>query len=260
MAEQKVYPNFSVDNNPKPNRLLAFPILGLVIKLILLIPVFIEAIFVGLFAIYCILFINWFVILFTGKYWTFAYTLFLNLMRFCGKITLYIYGITDTYPGFALNTKGLFALTIDKPENPNRWFAIPFLGIFARLILLIPYIIFSDVLQRGSGVAMFLSWFVVLFKGRLPESLYEFEKDSIRVSFSATAYMLGLSDKYPSFAMSMNHQTAKILLIIAGALLLWGHGDNNGTQTTQQNSPTHRYQYRQDYTPRAQNPMNYKTY
>lgn len=213
-----MYPQLVVGNNPTPNKLLAFPFFGILIKLILLIPVGIELIFLSIFSAF-VLFICWFVILFTGKYWDFAYRFFLGFMRLDAKISLYIWGIVDRYPGFTFSTNDLFKLDVVKPEEPNRWLAIPFIGIFIRSILAIPYLIFSDVLARGANVAMFLSWFAVLFKSRYPESLYEFEKDTLRVTAASSVYLLGLSDRYPNFTISMNHQTAKILLLIVGAIL-----------------------------------------
>lgn len=230
MAESKIYPHFAVENNKKPNRFYAFPFIGLLAKIIILIPVFIEMLVLG-FVTLIMLFISWFVVLFTGKYWHAAYKFFVGVLILGTKVQLFIYGITDKYPGFTFNTNKILELEITKPEKLNRWFAVPFIGIFVRFILLFPYLIFSDVLDRGSFVAMFLSWFAVLFKGRLPESLYEFEKDTLRVSLASSVYIFGLSDKYPSFNISMNHQTAKILLIIAGTILMastWG--DSSSTQ------------------------------
>jgi hypothetical protein len=183
------------------------------------IPQYIEGFFLGI-AFVILLFINWFVVLFTGEYWDTAYTFFLGVMRFSTKITLFLYGITDKYPGFDLDSNGIFELDIQKPKSPSRWLAIPFIGFFVRLILLIPYYIFTSVMERGAGVGVFISWFAVLFKNLYPESLYEFERDSVRVSLATSTYLSGLSDKYPSFYISMNHKNIKIALIIAGALLV----------------------------------------
>ncbi len=220
MAEKTsdIYPHFVVENNKKPNRLFAFPVIGIIIKIILLIPIFIEMFFLAI-AAGVILVITWFVVLFTKTYWDPAYRFFLGLMRLTAKTKLYLFGLTDTYPGFTLDTNGLFTLDIPKPTHCNPWLAIPLIGFIIRFILLIPYLIFSEVLDRGSGVAMVISWFAVTFKKVFPESLYEFERDTLRVEFAADAYLIGLSDTYPSFAISMNHQTTKILLIIAGAVL-----------------------------------------
>jgi hypothetical protein len=219
MAEKvrKIYPHFTVTNNKKPNRLYAFPLIGFLIKIILLLPIMFEMFFLTLYAFFVYL-ANWFVLSFTGRYWDHAYKLFLGIMKLSGKMQLFLFGITDTYPGFGLDTRGIFELEFAKPERPNPWLAIPLIGLVVRLVLLIPYFIYHAVLERGSQVAMFLSWFAVTFKGRYPDSLYEFERDTTRVGFASSLYVLGLSDKYPSFSISMNHKNVKIGLIIAGAL------------------------------------------
>lgn len=217
-TQTNLYPHLVVENNKKPNRWYAFPLIALMVKLIFLLPVFIELMFLYIFGSF-VLVINWFIILFTGKYWNFAYRYFLGVMRLDGKVRLFIWGITDQYPGFTFTTKGIYTLEIAKPEKPNRLLSFPFVGVLLKVILLIPYLIFSEVMDRGSGIAMIISWFAVLFKKRFPESLYEFEKDSLRVSFATSSYLLSLSDTYPSFSISMNHQTVKILLIIAGSIL-----------------------------------------
>jgi hypothetical protein len=174
-------------------------------------------------------------------------------MKFCIKIYLFLYGITDKYPGFDLDSNGLFELDIKKPTHPNRGFALPLLGIIARIILLIPYIIFNGVLNRGSGVAVLISWFAVLFQSKYPDSLYEFERDSLRVSLATSTYLTGLSDKYPSFYISMDHKNVKIALIIAGVLLTlfsWMSPGNNRHNNT---NPEYNQRYDQSapqwYTP-----------
>ena len=259
MAEEKIYPHIIVENNKKPNRFLAFPLIGIIAKGIILIPVFIEMVFLGFVAFFALI-INWFIISITGQYWDSAYKLFLGIMRLEIKIRLYIWGITDKYPGFTFSTNNLFEFDIPKPANPNRWLATPIIGIIVRFILLIPYLIFADVLDRGSSVAMVISWFAVLFKGKFPESLYEFEKDTLRVSLASSAYMLGLSDKYPSFYISMNHQTVKILLILAGALLAFSNmGDFKQPAASDQS--INRYQYNNsNYNYSPQKNINYNNY
>lgn len=238
----KIYPHFTVANNKKPNRLYAFPFFGLLVKLIMLLPVMIVMCILSIYAFFIYL-ANWFYISFTGKYWEYAYKLFLGLMRLSGKMQLFIFGITDTYPGFGLDTKGLFELNIPKPEKINIWLAIPLVGVFVRIILLIPYFIFNDVLQRGAQVAMVFSWFTVTFKSEFPDSLYEFERDSMRVSFASSTYLLGLVDRYPSFSISMNHKNVKIGLIIVGAILALGNMSNSyGRQTHEMQRNNYQYQ------------------
>ncbi|MEK7571864.1 MAG: DUF4389 domain-containing protein [Patescibacteria group bacterium] len=239
------YPHLVIPPNKKPNRFYAFPFFGLLIKLIILIPVFIESIVLAI-AFPFVLLIAWFVVQFTGKYWDPGYRFFIGVMRFSTKISVFIYGLSDKYPGFSLKTDGHFALDMPKPAHPNKWLAIPILGFIVRFILLVPYQIFSQVLSNGSSLAMIISWFTVLFKKSFPESLYEFEHDTLRVSLAQTAYLVGLSDKYPSFSISMNHQNVKIALIIAGALLT-AYNWNDSLQEDKKTYRNNNYEYQYEY-------------
>ncbi len=219
MSKQNFYPHFEVANNKRPSRVYAFPIFGLLLKVIILLPVSIEYFFLSIAAFFAFA-INSFVILFTGKYWDDAYRFFLALLRFETKISLFIYGLTDKYPGFSLGTDGLFKLDIEKPTHPNRWLNFPVFGPLVKFVILFPYIIFSAVLCNGASIAMIISWFTGTCKKPYPESLYEFESDTLRVGNATSAYLLGLKDNYPSFSISMDHQTEKILLILAGAFMM----------------------------------------
>lgn len=234
----KLYPKLVTKNNSRPNKLYAFPFLGLIIRLVLLLPVGLWM----MLLVFGYLFF-WvtlpFYILFTGKYWNTAFTFIVGYLKLCVKITLFAFGLTDKYPGFRLNDGGLFKLEFEKPQKVNRLMAFPLLGFLLRIILLIPYLIFENVLSHGSYVAVFFSWFIVLFKGKYPESLYEFVHDYIRVSLASTAYITYMSDDYPSFSISMKHQTIKILLIIAGAVLAFSNFSQSSTTPSSQTNHTY---------------------
>lgn len=247
---KSIYPSITIHKNTNPSKFYAIPFVGFFVKIVLLIPIFIEAFILGIvFLIVWI--INSFVILFTGKYWKTAYDLFSGLMQFWVKIYLYVYGLIDKYPGFGLDAEKMFEIQINKPENPNRLFAIPIFGLIARLIMLIPYHIFVQVMSNGSWIAMLVSWFPILVYGKFPEATYEFEKDTVRVFLAAFSYMTGLKDNYPSFSISMNHQTIKILLIIGGTLLTLNNFKNYATNHTkpamyQYNQYNNNYYYNQN--------------
>lgn len=213
----KLYPKFVIKNNQHPSRLFAFPLIGILIKLILLIPVMIVSIFYGIwFAV--LWFVVSFVILFTGKYPDYIYNFFIGFIKFYTKISLYLTNLSDKYPGFGLDDNGMFEMHFEKPKKPSRLLAFPLLGIVIRCILLIPYFIYEYVLQYGTQWSVVFSWFAVLFKGKYPESLYEFNRDFIRVSTAETLYTMYLTDDYPSFHISMEHKNVKILLIVLGSL------------------------------------------
>jgi hypothetical protein len=220
--ESGAYPNFQIKNNVNPSRLLNFPILGPIIKIVLLIPVFL---WMWLLAFGFVFFwiITPFVILFTGRYWDAAYKFNLGYLKLAIKMNAFFYGLTDKYPGFSRSEDGLFTITVNKPEHPNRILAFPLLGIIIRVVLLIPYMIWLQILGQGTNVAYFIATFAILFKKKYPESLYEFVRDDISRGMATNVYTAYLSDTYPSFKISMNHKNVKILLIIAGALLTFAN-------------------------------------
>lgn len=213
-----IYPVFTVKHIQNPNRLYAIPLLGGLFKLVILIPQYIMIFFVVIAFLLVTIFINPFVVLFTGKYWSIAHSLTVSYASLLTKIMLYLFGLTDKYPGFNFRANEDFTLDIPCPQTPNRLFAVPFFGGLARYVLLIPFIIFMTVLEFASGIAMVGSSFVVLFTGKYPESAYELSRDYVRTIISYLMYFFGLSDSYPSFWISMNHKNIKIALIALGAI------------------------------------------
>lgn len=206
----------------------AFPVFGGLLKGITLIPHLVILAFLGMF-VSILSFINSFYVLFNGKYWDENYKLIIKTTHLLLRVYFFWVGFTDKYPGFSLDTKDSFTLEIKKPTRPNRLLAFPIFGGLFRLIILIPYFIYSQILSNGQWIAILSASFFVFFKGRYPESLYEFILDSQRVSLAAGFNMLGLSDRYPSFDISMNHKNVKILLIILGALWFLNNRDNGET-------------------------------
>lgn len=237
-----IYPVLNATSIQNPNRFYAVPLLGILSKIILLIPIYIMLIFVGIWWLIAVMLINPFVILFSGKYWQSAYSINLGLLRMSAKINFYLFGLTNKYPGFNLTINDEYSLDIPYPENPKKIFAIPLIGFIIRIVLLIPYLIFESIISQAAAIGTFLlAWAVVLFKGKYPEGLFELARDSIRVSISTNAYLTGLSDRYPSFYISMNHDKIKIILI-AIAIILNGFNFTTGGSDINQTEPINQFQ------------------
>jgi len=212
------YPTLRAERIEDPNRLWAIPLLGMMVKSILLIPVFIVFTLAGIVWLVLIV-VNSFQVLLTGSYWQAAYNLTRGLMRLNAKIWFYLAGLTDKYPGFGLEIDDRYSLDIEYPEQPNRAFAIPILGSIVRIILLIPFYIYAEIIAYGAILGALISFVPVLFAGRYPETTFELIRDAIRLNAAEFAYLGGLSDRYPSFAISTKHGTAKVVLIVIGGVL-----------------------------------------
>lgn len=214
----RFYPILTIKKIVNPNKFYAFPILGFLVKIIMILPL---ALILVIFSITWVFigFINSFVVTITGKYWPTAYDFNKTFITLTVKVYLFMLGLTDKYPGFNFTIPNDYKLEIPHPQHPDRLLSIPFLGGFIRVFILIPYFIFEQVITNAGYFASLISFAPVLFKGFYPESTFEMARDSIRVNQASTIYLFGLSDKYPSFYISLNHKRIKIFLIIMGILL-----------------------------------------
>jgi len=210
---KRYYPTISSALPQSPNRLWAIPLLGGLIKYIIIIPVAIELYFLYLFN-FILMLINPFSVLVRGKYVNFAYVFNIGLMRLTMKISFFLFGITDKYPGFSFNINDNFSLDIPFPEKPNKVFAIPIFGIIIRTVFLIPFNIFTGVVSMAVVIGGIIASFPVLFTGKYPQIIYELVIDQLRLSQASFAYANGLSDTYPSFYISFKNKIIKIILIL----------------------------------------------
>jgi uncharacterized membrane protein len=103
MESQADYPlSFEVEYPESLSRILNFPILGLIIKFILLIPHLIVVSFLMLVAM-IVLFIAQFAILFTGSFPEGMHRFMIGVGRWSMRVNAYAYALTDKYPPFSLN-------------------------------------------------------------------------------------------------------------------------------------------------------------
>ena len=73
------------------------------------------------------------------------------------------------------------------------------LTVFFRLILAIPHLIWITLWSIGVFFVAILSWFIVLFTGRLPEPLHRFFSKFVRYSTHLYAYLYLAANEYPGF-------------------------------------------------------------
>jgi hypothetical protein len=88
-----------------------------------------------------------------------------------------------------------------RPVHNKRLFAIPLLGILARLIMIIPHIIVVYVLQILVFLTQVFLWLIVLLTGHYPKWAYTFVGGYIRWQTRLYAWMFGLTDQYPPFQL-----------------------------------------------------------
>ena len=197
-SEATDYPLFAIEHIQNPNRLWAFPMIGGTIKTLIILPVAVWLLIVGL-AANILSIINSLVVLFTGKYWEPAYTVVLGSMRLSTKANCFLLGLTDSCPGFSLDSGEGIELAIAMPAEPSRFFALPWIGLVVRVILLIPMLIVLYVIGILAVLVFWIAWIPVLFAGQYPPALFNIMVYAQRLQLRLSAYTYGLSDRYPKF-------------------------------------------------------------
>ncbi len=66
-------------------------------------------------------------------------------------------------------------------------------------LMAIPHMIIAGVLGYIVGIVAFVSWFIILFTGKLPAGIAGFQSMVLRYSTRAGGFMIGLTEEYPPF-------------------------------------------------------------
>ncbi len=87
-------------------------------------------------------------------------------------------------------------LAVETPNKMSNW------RPQVQWFLAVPLLIITGVHENVAGVVAFISWFVILFTGKLPAGLANLQMMYIRYSTRVTAYAGFLHDQYPPFEFS----------------------------------------------------------
>lgn len=89
------------------------------------------------------------------------------------------------------------SLDVDSPEKIANWRPL------VQWILAIPHLVIAQVLGYASEVIGLVSWIIILFTGKLPEGLANFQVMYLRYQLRAFTYAGFLREEYPPFAFGM---------------------------------------------------------
>jgi Domain of unknown function (DUF4389) len=88
-------------------------------------------------------------------------------------------------------------LTYDPPEKIANWRPL------VHWLLAIPHYIVLYVLRIVAEVLAIISWFIILFTGRLPEGIANFQAMHLRYQARTFTYAGFLEEEYPPFSFEM---------------------------------------------------------
>lgn len=136
-------------------------------------------------------------ILFRQKYPRWWYDWNRELLRFSNRVMVYLALMDDRYP--STDEEQAVHLDFPYPDVPrdlNRWLPL------VKWFLAIPHYIVLFFLEIGAIVAIIIAWFVILFTGRYPRTLFNFVEGVIRWQNRVICYAyLLITDQYPPFRL-----------------------------------------------------------
>lgn len=146
-----------------------------------------------------LIFLAWWVVLFTGRYPRGFFDYQLKTLRWQARVEARIVHLRDGYPGFGLDEQDSgVVLDIPYPERVSRGLLL-LRTFFGWFYILIPHgfiLIFRGI---ATGVLVFFAWWVVLITGEYPKTIHEFVAGTLRWNYRISAYLLFMSDTYPPF-------------------------------------------------------------
>ena len=198
MADYPV--NVNVPADVGQNRLWGIPILGIWVRAILVIPQAIILFFVAI-AMALLVLVSWIPILLNGRMASWGYMIIGGYLRLGARTALYVLLITGRYPPFGLSGDSPIDVVFDETEQQNRLWGIPFVGIWVRVILLIPHFIVLWLLGIGVGLLVIVSWIPVLINARQADSIVSYVAGYYRWAARVASYALLLTGTYPPFRL-----------------------------------------------------------
>jgi Domain of unknown function (DUF4389) len=142
--------------------------------------------------------VAWFAALFTARVPDGIHTFLARYIRYQTHVYAYVTLVADPFPGFG-GTEGTYPidLRIAPPVAQSR------LTVFFRLLLALPALILSGVMNYLTEVLVFFAWFVCLALGRMPEGMRNLLAFSIRYHAQTQAYEFLVTERYPSLNVGL---------------------------------------------------------
>jgi hypothetical protein len=182
----------------KHNQFYAIPVLGYLVKQIMLIPIEIFWLVMAV-VMWVLQLVLWIPVLFTGKYPEFGRTFTAGFIRVHTRMTAFALGLTDSYPSFSLQDENPGDAIVQYQWQPsyNRFYAIPVLGYLIKTIMLIPQLIVLQILSWVVLLMQLVTWIPVLTTGEYPSWGYTICGGYLRYTARVHGFMYGLTDQYP---------------------------------------------------------------
>ena len=82
--------------------------------------------------------------------------------------------------------------------------------LFGWIYIAIPHMFLLFFMGLWGSILQFISWWIILFTGRYPQSFFEFQVKLMRWSTRVLARQLNLSDDYPAFGLDAQDEYTNV--------------------------------------------------
>jgi hypothetical protein len=155
--------------------------------------------FVGI-ASQVLAFLAFWVILFTGRYPQSWFEFQVKVQRWSLRVNSRLYNLADGYPAFGLNaTDDNVTFDVAFPENISRG-SVLMRGLFGWIYVLIPHGIILWFLTIAFMFVNFFGWWAVLFTGKYPKGMFDFQVEYLRWNARVGLYLSYITQDYPPFS------------------------------------------------------------
>ena len=138
---------------------------------------------------------NWIVTLIKGRSPQRMHRWLVRYLRYTVYVYSYLYVLANPYPPFHGDQRSYtIDLQVEGPDDQRR------LVTAFRLVLVIPAFVLSWVLGQVLQVIALLVWVIAIFLGRIPRGMEQLGLYCLRYQTQVYAYLLVITDRYPTTA------------------------------------------------------------
>jgi hypothetical protein len=193
----------TVTDEREINRLWGIPFVGIFVRAILAIPHLVVLMLLGI-GLYVWALLGWIPILVNGKVPGIAVRLITEYLQRSYRVLGYVaFLMPGAYPALEPGAGMPIAVQMNLQDlSINRWWGIPIVGIFARIIIAIPHLIVLSILAIVMYVLVLIVWIPILVTGSYPVWAANFFGMFARYAARVSAYIVLMPVPYPPFSVS----------------------------------------------------------
>ncbi len=196
-----IYPMVTTfDETVTMSNLWGIPLLGVAVRWFLLIPHYVVLAFYGIVTV-LLQFVTWIPVLVNGRYPGWGYAIVGGFIRWVTRVQAYATLAAAAYPPFSTTARHDVDVRWDESQPIAQWAGIPLLGVWIRVLLLIPHLIILYFLGIAVGFLGLVTWFPVLMNGRYADWAYRIVGGYMRWQNRTFCYTLLMTGPYPPFSL-----------------------------------------------------------